>query len=38
LERGLAADNRLLSFTVVVKDAPGGMAQLTAMLAQSGAR
>eukprot|EP00116_Pleurobrachia_bachei_P011314 sb/3471576/ len=38
LERGLAADHRLLSFTVVVKDAPGGMKMLTERLAESGAR
>ena len=38
LERGLAADGRLLSFTVVVKDAPGGMNSLTQMLTDTGAR
>lgn len=37
LERGLAADGRLLSFTVVVKDAPGGMNSLTQMLTDTGA-
>ncbi|KAL5253145.1 hypothetical protein ACHWQZ_G013056 [Mnemiopsis leidyi] len=37
LERGLAADGRLLSFTVVVKDAPGGMNSLTQVLTESGA-
>lgn len=37
LERGLAADNRLLSFTVVVKDAPGGVNSITQLLADLGA-
>lgn len=34
LERGLACDGRLLSFTVIVKDAPGGVSNLTGLLAE----
>ena len=38
LERGLAADSRLVQFAVVVKDAPGGIAKLTKLLSDHGAR
>ncbi len=37
IERGLAADSRLIRFDVVVSDRPGGIAELTALLAQLGA-
>lgn len=37
LERGLAADSRLVQFAVVVKDAPGGIAKLTKLLSDHGA-
>ena len=38
IERGLAADGRLLRFSVVVSDRPGGMLKLTKILAENGAR
>ena len=37
LERGLAADNRLCNFYAEVSDRPGGIARLTALLAEQGA-
>lgn len=36
LERGLAAEGRLLKFTVTVSDRPGGIAELCRMLAEIG--
>ncbi|KAK7085044.1 hypothetical protein SK128_026828 [Halocaridina rubra] len=36
LERGLAADGRLVKFTVTVSDRPGGIAELTRLLANLG--
>lgn len=36
LERGLAAEGRLLKFTVTVSDRPGGIAELCKMLASIG--
>ncbi|XP_066992529.2 L-threonine ammonia-lyase isoform X2 [Anabrus simplex] len=36
LERGLAADGRLLKFTVTVSDRPGGIAELCRLLASLG--
>ena len=38
IERGLAADCRLLRFSVVVSDRPGGIAELTQLLANLGVR
>ncbi|CAB3999952.1 L-threonine dehydratase catabolic [Paramuricea clavata] len=37
LERGLAADGRLVRFVVTVSDRPGGIAELTRLLANIGA-
>ncbi|OEU14870.1 tryptophan synthase beta subunit-like PLP-dependent enzyme [Fragilariopsis cylindrus CCMP1102] len=37
LERGLAADNRLLDFYAEVSDRPGGIAKLTQLLSEMGA-
>jgi threonine dehydratase len=37
IEHGLAADGRLWRFTVTVSDRPGGMARLTAAIAEAGA-
>lgn len=37
LERGLAADGRLVRFTTAVSDRPGGIAALTTLLAKFGA-
>jgi threonine dehydratase len=37
IDHGLAADGRLWRFTVTVSDRPGGMARLTAVIAESGA-
>jgi len=37
IERGMAADGRLVKFVVVVSDRPGGLAELTSLLAESGA-
>lgn len=37
LERGLAADGRLVQFSVTVSDRPGGIAELTTLLAKVGA-
>jgi len=37
IERGMAADGRLVKFVVVVSDRPGGLAALTKMLAEAGA-
>ena len=37
IERGLAADGRLLRFTATVSDRPGGIAGLTELIAKSGA-
>merc|ERR1719508_389128 len=37
LDRGLAADGRLLSLTITVSDRPGGVADLTRVLANVGA-
>lgn len=36
LERGLAADGRLIKFSVTVSDRPGGIAELCAQLARLG--
>ncbi|XP_069944264.1 uncharacterized protein [Cherax quadricarinatus] len=36
LERGLAADGRLVKFTVTVSDRPGGIAELTRLMANLG--
>ena len=38
LERGLAADGRLCRFLVTVSDRPGGIAELTKLLAGIGVR
>ena len=38
IERGLAADGRLVRFSVVISDRPGGLAELTKILADHGAR
>ena len=38
LERGLAADGRLLRFVVTVSDRPGGIAELTKLIASIGVR
>jgi len=37
LDRGLAADKRLVNFTATVSDRPGGIAKLTALLSEVGA-
>jgi len=37
IERGLAADGRMLRFSVVISDRPGGLAHLTKVLADTGA-
>ena len=37
IERGLAADGRLVRFVVSVSDRPGGIAQLTTIIARIGA-
>ena len=37
IERGLVADGRLSRFTAVISDRPGGLAELTAQIAASGA-
>jgi threonine dehydratase len=37
LERGLASDGRLCRFSVTVSDRPGGLAQVTALIAEEGA-
>lgn len=34
LERGLAADGRLVKFTVFVSDRPGSIAKLTAVISE----
>ena len=36
LERGLAADGRLVKFTVTVSDRPGGIAELAKVLTTAG--
>ena len=38
LERGLAADKRLIRFVVQVTDRPGGIAELTRLVASIGVR
>ena len=38
IERGLAVDGRLVRFAVRVSDRPGGIAELTKMLADMGVR
>ena len=38
LERGLAADGRLVRFVVQVSDRPGGIAELTKLIASIGVR
>ena len=38
IDRGLAADGRLCRFIVTVSDRPGGIAELTRLLASLGAR
>lgn len=37
MERGLAADRRLVNFTATVSDRPGGIAKFTALLSEVGA-
>jgi threonine dehydratase len=37
LERGLAADGRLVRFSAVVSDRPGGIAKLTRVIYEAGA-
>jgi threonine dehydratase len=37
LDRGLAADQRLVNFYATVSDRPGGIAKLTALLSEQGA-
>ena len=37
IERGLAADGRLLRLTVAVSDRPGGISKLTKQIAEEGA-
>lgn len=37
IDRGLAADNRLSRFVATVSDRPGGVAQLTEVLSETGA-
>jgi threonine dehydratase len=37
IERGLAVDGRLIKFDVVVSDRPGGISDLTALIAKAGA-
>jgi threonine dehydratase len=37
LDRGLAADGRLVKFIATISDRPGGVANVTAILAQKGA-
>lgn len=37
MERGLAADCRLVNFYATVSDRPGGIARLTALLSEEGA-
>lgn len=37
IEHGLAVDGRLLQFTAVIRDRPGGLAELTATVAATGA-
>lgn len=37
LDRGLAADQRLVQFTATVSDRPGGISRLTAILSEEGA-
>jgi len=37
IDRGLAADNRLVRFVSTVSDRPGGIAQLTTLLAKNNA-
>jgi threonine dehydratase len=37
IERGLAADGRLCRLTVAVSDRPGGLANLAAIIARTGA-
>lgn len=38
IERGLAADGRLIRFVVTVSDRPGGIAEITRLMAQLGVR
>ena len=38
LERGLAVEGRLVRFTVTVSDRPGGIAELTRLVADLGVR
>ncbi len=38
IERGLAADGRLVRFVVTVTDRPGGIAELTRRIADMGVR
>lgn len=38
LERGLAAEGRLARFVVTVSDRPGGIAELTRIIAELGVR
>lgn len=38
IERGLAADGRLVRFVVTVTDRPGGIAELTRIIADKGVR
>ena len=38
IDRGLAADGRLVRFVVTITDRPGGMAKITSLIASTGAR
>ena len=38
IDRGLAADGRLLKFSVIVTDRPGGLQELVTLLAEKKAR
>ena len=38
INRGLAADGRLLKFSVIVTDRPGGLQELVTLLAEKKAR
>ena len=38
IERGLAADGRMIRFSVIISDRPGGLAKLTKILGDGGAR
>lgn len=38
IDRGLAADGRLIQFEVAISDRPGGLAAFTKLIAETGAR